>query len=83
MRWLFCYWLDDTDGLDGMLVVWGWYGLTLEGARTGVLSLALEGRQAVGSGGWQQLRWCCKGAEYLCRIRKIIQIDCTQIRTNT
>ena len=28
MRWLVCYWLDGTDGLDVTLVVRGWYGGT-------------------------------------------------------
>ena len=77
------YWLDGTDGLDGMLVRRGWDGPTLAGARTGALTLDLEGRRAMGSFDWNQLRLCCKGAEYLCQRRKIIQIDCTQIRTNT
>ena len=52
------------------------------GAGTGAPTLALEERRAVGSGGWHQLHRCCKGAEYLCRSSKIIQIDCTQIGTN-
>ena len=77
------YWLDGTDGLDGTLVGRGWDGPTLAGARTGVPPLALERRRAVGSGGWHQLRRCCKGVDYLCRSSKIIQIDCTQIGTNT
>ena len=74
--------IDGTDGLDGTLVGRGWDGPTLAGARTGAPQLDLEGRRAVGSGGWHQLCQCCKGAEYLCRKRKIIQIDCTQIGTN-
>ena len=53
------------------------------GTGTGAPSLALEGRRYVGSGGYHQLRWCCKGAEYLCCSSKIIQIECTQIETNT
>ena len=53
------------------------------GAGTGALPLALEGRRAIGSGGWHQLRRCCKGAEYLCRRSKIIQIECTWIGTNS
>ena len=61
----------------------GMEGLTLEGAGTGAPTLALEGPREVGSGGWHQLRRCCKGAEYLCWGSKIIQIDCTQIKTNT
>ena len=52
-------------------------------AGTGAPQLALEGRQAVGSGGWHQLRWCCKDAIYLCQSRKITKIDCTKIRNNT
>ena len=82
MRSLVCYCHDGTDGLYGALVGRGWYGPTLAGARTGVPPLALEGRRLVGGGGWHQLHWCCKGAEYLCRSSKIIQIDCTQIGTN-
>ena len=53
------------------------------GAGTGAPSLALEGRRAMGSSGWHQLRWCCKYTEYLYQRRKIIQIECTQIGTNT
>ena len=53
------------------------------GARTGALSLAIEERRAVVSGGWNQLRQCCKGARYLCQSIKVIKIDCTQIGTNT
>ena len=34
-------------------------------ARTGAPRLALEGRRAMGSGGWHQLRQDCKEAEYL------------------
>ena len=49
------------------------------GTGTGASPLALEGRQAVGSGGWHQFYLCCNGEEYLCRSRKTIQIDCTQI----
>ena len=58
-------------------------GPALSGAVTGAPPLDLEGRRAVGSGGWKKLRWCCKGADYLCQSSKIIKIDCTQIRTNT
>ena len=61
----------------------GMEGLTLAGAGTGALPLALEGQRAMGSGGWHQLHWCCKGVEYLCWSRKIIQIDCTKIGTDT
>ena len=76
------YWLDGTDGLDRTLVGREWDGTMLAGSGTGAPPLDLEGRRAVGSGGWNQLRWRCKGAEYLCWIRKIIQIYCAQIGTN-
>ena len=83
MHWLVRYWLDGTDGLDGVLVGrGGMEGPTLAGTGTGAPPLDLEGWKEVGSGGWHQLCWCCKGAEYLCRSIKIIQIDCTQISTN-
>ena len=53
------------------------------GAGTQVPPLALEVQEAMVSVDWHQLcRWC-KGAEYLCRNRKIIQIDCAQTGTNT
>ena len=87
MLWLVFYWLD------GKLVGEGWYGgtefsrlqngSTIIGVGMGTPTLALEERRAAGSGDWHQLRWCCKGAEYLCRSNKIIQIDCTKIGTNT
>ena len=80
------YWLDGTDGtdgLDGKLVVRGWDGQELSGAGTGAPPLALEGRRPMGSGGWQQLCWCCKDAEYFYWRRKIIQIYCTGIAINT
>ena len=79
------YWLDGTDGtygLDGTLVEQVGDGPTLSSAGTGAPTLDLEGRRAVGSGGWHQLNWCYKGAEYLCRSRRIIKIDCKQIGTN-
>ena len=65
-----------------------WYGGGMEGpalagAGTGASPLDIEGRRVVGSGSWHQVRWCCKGVGYLCRRSKIIQIDCTQIQTNT
>ena len=83
MRWLVCYWLDGTNGLDWVLVAWGGMeGPTLAGAGTGAPPLDFEGRQAVKSGGWHQLRRRCKGVEYLCRSSKTIKIDYTQIRTN-
>ena len=82
MRWLICYWLCGTDGLDGTLVGRGWYVPTLAGAVTGAPPLALKGKQAVGSGGWHQFCWCCKGVDYLYWSTKIIQIDCTKIKTN-
>ena len=53
------------------------------GSGTGAPTLALEGRQAMGSGGWHQLCRCCNDADYLCWRSKIIQIECTPIRTNT
>ena len=64
-----------------------WYGSgvevpTLASSGTGAPPLSIEGRQAVGSCAWHQLRWCCKGADHLCWSSKIIQIDCTQIVTN-
>ena len=43
------------------------YGSGTIGTGMGAPPLALEGRQAVGSGSWYQLRWCCKGADYLCQ----------------
>ena len=55
---------------------------TLAGARTGAPLLGLEGQRAVGSRDWNQLCWCCKGAEYFCQCSKIIRIDCTQIGTS-
>ena len=68
----------------------GWTGVsrrrnrsTTVGAVTGAPPLALEGRRDVVSGGWYQFRKCFKVADYLCRISKIIQIDCTKIGTNT
>ena len=61
----------------------GMEGPELAGAGTGAPPFALEGRRVVGSGGWYQLCQCCKGADYLCRSRKIIQIYCTKIGTNT
>ena len=61
----------------------GMEGTSLAGAGRGAPPLAHEGWQAVGSGGCHQLRRCCKGTEYLCQSIKIIQIHCTQIRTNT
>ena len=53
------------------------------GTGTGAPQLSLEGKRTVRSGGYHQLRQCCKDADYLCRIIKIIQIGCTQIGTNT
>ena len=52
------------------------------GARTGAPLLALEGRQSMRSGSGHQLCRCCKDAYYLCWRIKIIQIECTQIRTS-
>ena len=49
---------------------------------TGAPPLALEGQRVMGSGGWHQLRQGCKDAEYLSWRGKIIQIECTQIRTS-
>ena len=59
MEWMGCCW--DGGGMEGP---------ELAGVGTGVPSLALEGRQAVGSGGWYQLRRYFKGVECLCKIRK-------------
>ena len=78
----------------GGLLLAGWDGWTgwdvggmevpaLAGAGTGAPPLDLQERKAVGSGGWNQLRRCCKGAKYFCQSGKIVQIDCTKIRTNT
>ena len=52
------------------------------GAGTGAPPLALEGRRAMQSVSWHQLCRCRKDAEYLFRRSKIIQIECTQIRTS-
>ena len=49
---------------------------------TGAPLSALEDRRSMGSGSWHQLCRCCKDAEYLCRRSKIIQIECTKIRTS-
>ena len=57
-------------------------GSATMGAGTGAPPLALEGQRTMRSGSWHQLCWCCKDAEYLCRRSKIIQIECTQIRTS-
>ena len=72
----------------GVGVVWTNVSRRRNGSATisagmGAPPLAIEGRWAVGSGGWHQFFRCCKGVEYFCRSRKIIQIDCTQIVTNT
>ena len=54
----------------------GWYRGGMEeptlAVTKGVPPLYLEVRWATGSGGCHQLRWCCKGAYYLCQRRKII-----------
>ena len=77
-HWLLCagWLLDGWDGwtgwdVGGMGV--GWTDVSRRGSRsativggTGAPPLALEGRQAVVSGGWHQLHQCCKDAEYLC-----------------
>ena len=60
-----------------------WNGSATMCARTGASPLALEGQQAMGNGGWDQLCRCCKDAEYFCWRSKIIKIECTRIRTNT
>ena len=88
-----CYWLDGGNipdvtlvgrGRDGGTIISRHQnGSTTIGTRTGEPSLAIEGRWVVGSSGWHQSRRCCKGAEYFCWIRKIIQIDCTKIGNNT
>ena len=65
--------LDGWDGWDG------WTRMDVSthrnlsftmGSRTGAPPLALEGRQAMGSGGWHQFCWWCKDTEYLCRRSK-------------
>ena len=53
------------------------------GSGTGAPPLDLDGRRAMGSCDWHQLRRCCKDADYLCRRSKILQIECTRIGTNT
>ena len=53
------------------------------GAWNQVPPLDLEFRWAMVSVDWHQLHRWCEGAEYLCWSSKIIQIDCTQIGTNT
>ena len=72
-NWILCSgWYEEIS-----LLLYGWDGWTgwngggmegptLAGAGTGAPQLVLEGRQAAGSGGWHQLRRCCKDAEYLC-----------------
>ena len=73
-------WIGWDGGGTGVGQGWdgsGMEGLTLAGAGTGAPPLALEGWRAMVSGGWHQLRWCCKGAECLCQSNKIIKIDCT------
>ena len=89
--WLLAEW-DGWEGWEGWDVGVkgvGWTnasrlqnGSSTIGAVTGSPPLALEGRQAVGSGGWHQLFRCCKGAEYFYRSSKIIQIYFTKIGNN-
>ena len=57
-------------------------GSATMGARTGAPPLAPEGWRAMWSGSWHQLCRCCKDVEYLRQRSKIIQIECTQIRTS-
>ena len=71
-QWLVTDCKVHKDVLDGTLVGRGWDGPTLAGAGTGAPPLDLEGQRAAGSGGCHQLRWYCKGAEYLCQSNKII-----------
>ena len=66
--------MDGMDGMDGTLVRRGWdegtnvsrrrNGRATIGAGTGAPPLCLEGRKAVGSSGWYQLRQCCKEEDY-------------------
>ena len=93
-HWLLCtgWLLPGWDGYTG----WGvggtgvgrtdvstrWNRSTTMGYGTGAPPLTLEGRQDMQSGSWHQLCWCYKYTEYLCRISKIIQIECTQIWTS-
>ena len=51
-------------------------------AGTGAPLLALEGRQSIRSGSWNQFCRFCKDADYLCQRGKIIQLYCTEIRTS-
>ena len=87
-NWILCAGWFDTGWMGHMEWMGRWWDgggmevTTLAGSGTGAPPLDLEVWRTVGSGGWYQLRWCCKGAEYLCRSSKIIQIDCTKIRTN-
>ena len=81
--WFATGWIGRMDWMGRWWDIGGMEGLTLAGAGTGAPPLALEGQRAVESGGWHQLHRCCKGAEYLCRRSKKIQIECTQIGTNT
>ena len=80
--WLVIGWMGRMYWLGHQWEGGGMEGPTLSGSGIGAPPLALEGRQAVVNGDWHQLRWCCKGANYLCWSSKIIQIGCTQIGTN-
>ena len=86
---LFTGWYEEIGFLlarwDG-LIWWGGGGMEgpkLAGSGTGAPPLNLEGRKNVGSGGWHQLLWCCKGAEYLYQSSRTIKIGRTQIVTTT
>ena len=46
------YWLDGTDGMDGVLVGRGWYGPTLACAGSGAPPLAPE---------WERHHWLLRG----------------------
>ena len=82
-NWLATVWKGQANQMGRGWDRGGMEGPTLDGSGTGAPPLALEGQRAAGSGGWHQLCWCCKGAEYLCQSTKIIQIGCTKIGTNT
>ena len=93
MRWLVSAWMGQMDwmghwwdgggtGVGRANVSTRWNGSATMGTGTGAPPLALEGRRAMRSGSWHQFFRCCKDAEYLCWRSKIIQIECTQIRTS-
>ena len=73
-------WVDHMGtGQRGRINGWG------RAAGTRAPSLSLEGHQATGRGGWQQLcRWC-KGTKCLCQSSRILQICCKkfELQRNT